>query len=456
VFYLSDVTGKKIYDPQGNVVARIRDFVAELVPAAGTGSKEADKSHAEGEGKGEAEARPDDSEVLVIKGLVADRGRGQKPFFIPVEQVASIDTGGVRLATHKLDLKPFEQRPGELLLARNLWDKQVVDLQNHKVVRVNDVLISDTPLEIDSSRQARWWVRGVDVRLSLSGILRRLHLARLFGILSPTSPPADIVPWKYVVMFGSNVPGGFPVQHSKLAALHPVEIARITDSVSYRQGAEIISSLNDTLAADTLEEIDESRQTDIVEQIPDERAADILEEMSPDEATDLLADLPDDKANSLLRQMDKQDAEEIRRLLRYPDDTAGGMMNTVFVKVLPTQTVGEVIESNKEAFGSADLIYYIYVVDPEDEQRLVGIITVRDLLVHDRGTKIGDIMLKDLIVVTPDESQKEVARKMAEYNLMALPVVDDSGRLLGVVTADDALDALLPEGWKRRIPRIFS
>jgi Mg/Co/Ni transporter MgtE len=324
------------------------------------------------------------------------------------------------------------------------------------VVRVNDVLISDVPLDLADDRRARWWVRGVDACLSVPGLLRRLHLTKLLGALAPTDMQADIIPWKQVVMFGSNIPGGLPMRHSKLAGLHPVEIARITDAVSYRQGAEIISSLDDTLAADTLEEIAEDRQTDIVEQIPEERAADILEEMSPDEATDLLGDLPDDKAKALLGQMGREEAEEIRRLLRYPDDSAGGIMTTEFVTAYPDMTVGEVIEANKDRFRATDLIYYIYVVDPEHEGRLVGIITVRELLVHDRDVRVGDIMLKDFITVEPEEDKTDVARKMAEYNLIALPVVDSDNTLLGVVTVDDVLDALLPAGWKRRIPKIFS
>src|SRR5207253_7645588 len=147
----------------------------------------------------------------------------------------------------------------------------------------------------------RWWVRGVDI--GLDGLTRRLHVARVLGALAPKATQPHIVPWQHLDVFGSNVPGGVALPHTKLAKLHPVEIARITDSVSYLQGAEIIASLNDTLAADTLEEIVAERQTDIMEFMPEDRAADILEEMAPDEATDLLSELPEDKAGALLEQM---------------------------------------------------------------------------------------------------------------------------------------------------------
>ena len=131
-------------------------------------------------------------------------------------------------------------------------------------------------------------------------------------------------------------------------------------------------------------------------------------------------------------------------------------MTTEFVTVLPTMTVAEVIEANRQVFLSADLIYYMYVVDSEETCALLGVITVRDLLVHDRKDVVGDFMLKEVICVRPGEHEQEVARKMAEYNLLALPMVHGSGVLIGVVTVDDALDALLPEGWKKRLPKIFS
>ena len=198
-----------------------------------------------------------------------------------------------------------------------------------------------------------------------------------------------------------------------------------------------------------------SRQTDIVEYIPEERAADILDEMSPDEASDLLADLPEEKADSLLHQMHEEEAEEVRYLMRYPEHSAGGRMTTDFVQVLPSMTVDAVIEANREILLSADLIYYMYAVETYEESKLVGVITVRDLLVHDRDKPVQDFMLTTFISVRPGEGEQEVARKMAEYNLLALPVVDAAGTLLGVVTVDDVLDALLPEGWKKRLPRIF-
>jgi CBS domain-containing protein/sporulation protein YlmC with PRC-barrel domain len=442
MLYLSELIGKRIVDRQGNTVARIRDLVAELV-APGEGATNNEALDDEGE--------PVEHDVPVIKGLVARTGRSRQPFFLPISQVQSLARDGARIRSLKVDLQPFERREGEMLLTRDLWDKQVIDLERRRVVRVNDIVIASATADANAPR---WWVRGVDV--GMGSLLRRVHLATAVGAVGGKAVQPHIVRWQHLDVFGSNVPGGVRLGHKKLANLHPVEIARITDSVSYHQGAEIIASLDDTLAADTLEEIEENRQTDIMEQIPEERAADILEEMAPDEATDLLGDLPEEKAGALLEEMDQEDAREVRQLLRYPENSAGGTMTTDFVCCTPNMTVGEVIEANKSVFLTADLIYYIHVVASQATKVLVGLITVRDLLVHVHDRKVGDFMLTDLLTVSPGENQRDVARKMAEYNLLALPVVDADNTLLGVVTVDDALDALLPEGWKKRLPRIFS
>lgn len=445
MLYLSEIIGKRVVDRQGNSVARIRDLVAELVPPDPNAPEEAYLDE---------EGQPMERDVPVIKGLLARTGSNREPFFLPIAQVQTLGRDGARIRSSKLDVEPFERREGEMLLTRDLWDKQIIDLDRRKVVRVNDIIIAEGTISDSPDEAHRWWVRGVDV--GMGSLLRRVHIDKPVGSVAKKAVQPRIVRWQHVDVFGSNVPGGVPLGHKKLANFHPVEIARITDSLSYHQGAEIISSLDDTLAADTLEEIEIDRQTDIIEDIPEERAADIIEEMAPDEATDLLAELPEEQAGALLEEMDDEEAKDVRKLMRYPEDSAGGTMTTDFVCATPDMTVGQVIEANKAVFLTADLIYYIYIVQQEDNDKLVGLITVRDLLVHEDDRQIADFMLTNLLTVRPAEKRREVARKMAEYNLLALPVVDGSDKLLGVVTVDDALDALLPEGWKKRFPRIFS
>lgn len=455
MLYLSELVGKQIYDPQGNRFGRVRDLVAELTPTVQFAEERITGPIVLVDTIDQYEER----EIPAIKGVVARTGRKNVPFFLPISQVGSLGPAGARLKSATVDLVPFERRAGEILLVRDLWDKQVIDLERRKVVRVNDVVLFENVLpsegeEARTGTSPRWWVRGVDV--GLGGLVRRLHTASLWVALTRKPIRSRLVRWRHIDVFGSNVPGGVALRHKKLASMHPVEIAHITDNVSYLQGAEIIASLNDALAADTLEEITDERRTDIVEHIPEDRAADILEEMAPDEASDLLADLPEEKAGSLLEHMEAEEAQPVRQLMRYAENTAGGIMTNEFVRVLPDVTVDEVIEGNRQLFLSTDLIYYMYVVDAHDVNRLLGIITVRDLLVQPRDCPVKEFMLTDFITARPGEDKKEVARKMAEYNLVALPVVDASGVLHGVVTVDDALEALLPEGWRKRLPRVFS
>jgi CBS domain-containing protein/sporulation protein YlmC with PRC-barrel domain len=450
MLYLSELIGKRIYDGRGNSVARIGDFITEVSDSPLRVREE------ESEGPvvhTDEVTWAEELDVPVIKGIIARTSRKNKPFYLSIDAIASLGRDGARLRSFKVDLQPFERRAGEIILKRDLWDKQVIDLNSRRVYRVNDVLISTASGET-SPDETRWWVRGVDV--GFGGFVRRLHIAKLIQSFTGKVAHPHVVRWQHLDFFGSNVPGGVALPHKKLAQLHPVEIARITDAVSYLQGAEIIASLDDTLAADTLEEIDAERQTDIVEQIPDERAADILEEMAPDEATDLLSELTEEKAGALLNHMDEAEAAEVRQLMRYPESSAGGIMTTQFVRVLADMTIDEVLDANRATLLSADLIYYMYVVESEETDKLVGIITVRDLLIHDRTSRVGDFMLREFLSARPGENEREVARKMAQYNLMALPVVDLKGTVLGVVTVDDALEALLPEGWQRRLPRIFS
>jgi magnesium transporter len=448
MFYLSELIGKQAYDSRGNPVGRIRDVVAEVVAGDTTEN---------GSSNGQWPQLADDEEpverdVPAVTGLLVSAPASRDPFYLPVEQIASLDRTGARLRSSSPDLSPFERRPGEILLKRDLWDNQVIDLNSRRVTRVNDAIITGATPDPETAEVTRWWVRGVDT--GILGMLHRMHLARLVRGRRFARP--RIVRWQHLDFFGSNVPGGVDLPHKKLASLHPVEIARISDSVSYHQGAEMIASLDDTLAADALEEIVQDRQSDIIEQISDERAACILDEMAPDEAADLLKELPDDKALALLEKMDESEAEEVRYLMRFSERTVGAIMTTDFVQVLPDMTIEEVIEANRDIFLSADLIYYMYVVESEESDKLVGIITVRDLLVYDRTTPVTDFMMTEFLTVRPGERHEEVARKMAEYNLLALPVVDRDGILLGVVTVDDALDALLPQGWRKRLPKIFS
>ena len=195
-------------------------------------------------------------------------------------------------------------------------------------------------------------------------------------------------------------------------------------------------------------------QVEVLEDLEPSRAADILEEMSPDDAADLVADLSDRSRDEILALMEHDEAEEVRDLLAFPEDSAGGLMTTEFVGVPATLTAAETIDRLRELEPDAETIYYVYVVD--DDGRLVGVLSLRDLIVARPETRIAEVMIDEPVAVRALEPAESVAETIAHYNLLAVPVVDDEGRLVGIVTVDDAIDTVAPASWRRRQPRVFA
>ena len=302
--YLSQLIGKPIRNRAGNSVARLRDVVIDLAQV-------------------EAENGP------VIKGLVARTARRKAPFYLPVEQVDTLTDEGAMLNSAKFDLKPFERREGEMVVTKDLWDRQIIDVRQRRVHRVNDVLIEQTP----GGNTREWRIAGVDV--SIAGLAQRLKLGKLASMIRPGASQAPVVNWRDLDIFGTSMAGGVGLKHDKLAQMHPVEIARITDSLSYHQGAEIISSLDDTLAADTLRR-DRDRPPDRHHRGYSRRACRRHHRRNGARRSHRsLAELPEEQAGALLEEMDDEEAKDVRQLMRYPEDSAGGTMTTDYVCATP-------------------------------------------------------------------------------------------------------------------------
>jgi len=279
-----------------------------------------------------------------------------------------------------------------------------------------------------------------------------------------------LIPWKRVELVGGQnmeeqeeriETGPHPVVRSPsghLADLHPADIAEIVHQLTPGQGARLLETLDDETAADTMEEIDTERQRHILENIEAERAADILQAMGPDEAADLLAQLPEDRAQELLRLMNPEESEDVRELLEYEANTAGGLMTTDYIVLDQTRTVAEALASVRANILENDVrIAYIYCTEDEtqEEQRVLGVVSLWDLLAADTTQVLRDLMETDVVTVQPDSDAHTVAEIMAKYNLLAVPVVNADGILEGVVTVDDALDVLLPPERRRRPPRMY-
>lgn len=412
MLYLSQVLGRPIRDLEGERVATIKDVIVRL---------------------GEQEHPP-------VIGLVARYRR--RNFFLPRWRIALISAQGAKLNSDILDLRPFGRREGEVLLARDVLDKQLIDVDGKRVVRVNDVQLIEAAGE--------WRVTGADV--SLQGLWRRLAPAGLMG----TRKPVEVLDWSDVGYLATDAATvQLKSARGKLARLHPVEIARLAEALSYHHGSEVVESLDDETAAETLEEMPSERQARIIGDMDEERAADILEWMSPDEAADVLGDLPEAKAEELLGLMDDEEQADVAELLPYADDTAGGLMTTEFVTLPRELTVGEALARLRDMAETPNMIYYLYVVEGEGSWKLQGVIALRNLILANQSAPVAEVMRTEFQVASADEPANEVAQRIAEYNLLALPVVDEAGDILGIVTVDDAMEILLPKDWRQRLPKFI-
>jgi magnesium transporter len=412
MLYLSQVLGRPIRDLEGERVATIKDVVIRL---------------------GEDDHPP-------VTGFVARYRR--RDFFLGRWRTADFGEQGVRLNSDILDLRPFVRREGEVLLARDVLDKQLVDVDGKRVVRVNDVQIIEAAQE--------WRVTGADV--SLQGFWRRLAPAGF----AYTRRPVEVIDWADVGYLATDAATvQLKSSSDKLGRLHPVEIARLAEALSYHHGTEIVEALNDETAAEALEEMPAERQARILGDMNEERAADILEWMSPDEAADVLGDLPEAKAEELLGLMEGDEQADVAELLPYEDDTAGGLMTTEFVTLPRDLTAGAALARLREMAETPNMIYYLYVVEGEGSWHLVGVIALRSLILANPAAPLDEVMRSEYQKAHPDAAATDVAHQIAEYNLLALPVVDESGDILGIITVDDAMELLLPKDWRKRLPRLF-
>jgi magnesium transporter len=417
MLYLSQAIGQPVRNRQGDPIGK----VADLIVAIG-------------------------GRYPPVTGLVVSTGR--RRVFLPWSDVGSFDHSGATLSAHRLDIDRFSQRPNELLLMADLQDKQIVDIDGRKVVRVNDLRLDDL--------EGHLHLVAVDV--GAAGIARRLGLEGPFMTIARNlhlPDPERYIDWEDVDPVETSIASiRLRVPHRGLRELHPADLATIIDQLAPRDRAGVLASLDDEAAADAIEEMEPETQVEVLEALPPERAADILEEMSPDDAADLVADLSEEARAEILPLMEHDEAAEVEQLLGYPEDSAGGIMTTQFIAISADLTAADTLDRLRELEPDAETIYYLYVTDHEG--RLVGVLSLRDLVVAGPGSLVRDFMIEDPVAVGVLTPQEEVAQVVARYNLLAVPVVDDDHRLEGIVTIDDAIDTVLPTAWKRRLPRLFT
>ena len=327
------------------------------------------------------------------------------------------------------------QQKNLIYLRKHILDKQIVDIDGKKVVRVNDLRLA--------AISSGLFVIAVDV--GLEGLLRRLDLVRpiknllqLFG----ETVPSKLILWNNMEPIGSPLANlKRSTSSSRLNTLHPSELADIIEDLDINNRTAIFNSLDHERAADVLEELETDAQNSILDLLPVPKAADLLEKMPADEVADILDDLEEGKAEELLREMEQEASQEVRELMEYPEHTVGSLMSTDYISFKEHLTVDQTLNELRRLKPESDTIYYLYVVD--DEERLTAVLSLRDLVVAEPWTRLDQIMNRKIIFVYDTDPINSLVEIISKYSLLAIPVVDREMKMMGMVIIDDVVYELL-------------
>lgn len=371
-----------------------------------------------------------------ISGLLVRVNEKSDEMVILMQEIDLIGKQFVVTKSIKDRIVYTKARTDELMLCRDLLDKQIVDTEGARVIRVNDLKLG----KIDQD------VRLIAADVGFRGLLRRLGILGLFNILFGIfrkTVPDTLIGWDHVEQLKTGkVKGMITVPTKHISEMHPSDIANIISQVHQEEKTAIFASLADKTAAEALHELEPKIQALLLLTVDTKKALGILEKMPSDEVADVLGDLPTEKTSELLRLMRPKKAAKVSKLLTHPEETAGGLMTTEYVVLPRNLTVQQAIEKMRELAPEAETAYYLYVNDEND--KLTGVLSLRALIITPPEVLISQIMEKDLITVDPETNQRDVAEVVSKYNLLAVPVVDKDDKLLGIVTVDDVVDFILP------------
>jgi Mg/Co/Ni transporter MgtE len=401
--FVARMAGLAVFDPLGDQVGRVRDVIAMIRPG-----KQAPR----------------------VVGLVVEV-RGRRRVFVPMTRVTNIDAGQV-ITTGLVNMRRFEQRPTETLVLGELLDRTVTLRENGSPVTIEDVAM-------EQARSREWRLTRAYVRRVRPGRLRRrgeafvVDLDQLsdLGIVEQRQGAANLL--------------------AAIEELKPADLAEVIHELAPKRRLEVASALDDERLADVLEELPEEAQVEILSELATERAADVLEVMQPDDAADLLSELPPEQREQLLALMDPEEAADVRRLLAYGDKTAGGLMTPEPVVLPPEATIAEGLARVRRAELSPSLAAAVFICRPPLETptgKFLGMAHIQRMLRYPPHESVGTVMDHDFEPLPTSASLQQVARHLAAYNLVSVPIVDELGRLVGAVTVDDVLDHLLPEDWR--------
>ncbi|HYG99450.1 MAG TPA: CBS domain-containing protein [Terriglobales bacterium] len=404
---LTELLGAPVYDSTGTQAGRVREVA--LCP----------------------QEDPQRVTALIVKTKDGDRLLGTSALVSA--------NGGVRAATPSSQWTKYAGSEGMLLLGRDLLDQQIIDVHGRKVVRVNDVDLHEDV----SNHHLVLKMGAVDVgsrgavRRLLKGLVPMAALRKLLDRL-----PEKPIPWDFVDLIETDPARRvkLKISHERLAKLHPADIADIIEELAPAEREAVFQTLDEEVAAETLEEINPKLQAAIVNSLDSDKAADIVEEMDPDAAADLLADLSPERSEEILEEMEPEQREDVEELLEFEEDTAAGRMTTDYMALPENATVRDAVEMLRNFEGGVETVSTVYLV--ADDEKLVGAVPLPMLVLSAPETPLKELSADPLVSVHAGASEKDVAETFDKYNLLTLPVVDDEGKLTGVITADDVISLL--------------
>ncbi len=400
-FFFSQLRGIPIYDRERQRVGELRDLAIRW----------------EGE-------TPKVTAIKYAKGVQEH---------IPVEQVEDVQLMGVKLkgSLEAEQLVPLQ--PDEIYMGKWLMDKQIIDTKGAKVVRVNDIKL----FWLQSGQ--RKYLLPVAVDIGLRGLARRLGVEFLFK-----KRENHFVWWQSIQHLEEKTASLQLVsEKSQLDKLHPADLADILEDLDYKKRTDFIEDLDVETVAEAVAEMEADTQMEILEHLDSRQAAELLQEMPPDEAADLLGELTEEKSDELLKLMEPEEAQEVRELMEHEEGTAGALMTTEYIALPPELTVAEAFSRLRKLAAEAETIYYLYILG--EDETLLGVVTLRDLLVAEPETRLQDLMQTRIISVLPEDSNERVTELIDKYALLAVPVVEEGGKLAGIITVDDVLEMLIPD-----------
>jgi CBS domain-containing protein len=407
ILHLSTFLHRPIFDSDGGRIGRVQDLVARL---------------------------GDNSHPPVVGAVIRIEGRD---LFVPIRKIGGLSEGRMTFEGKRVDLRRFERRPGELLLAEDLLARHLINLVRGRLITANEIEIA----QVDN----KWEVVGVDPG-------KRPLLRRILGKnVGQRVKSEAIVDFASIEPFVAHVPTArLRIPYRKLSKLHPAQIADLVEQASHEEGEEIIEAVgaDRELEADVFEELDTTHQLEFLEARSDADAARLLARMEPDNAADLINEIDQDRRLPILERLPDVQKTKVRQLLSYSADTAGGLMNPDFVSVPATATVAEALEAIRTSRVPAEALHAVFVMDENGQP--IGAASIAPL-VRAPGHELAlSVSRTHLAHVHPYWDIHQMSRKMSDFNLTVLPVLDeDHSRMIGVVTVDDLLEELLPHGWRR-------